>query len=102
MSRMPAWFSRKGDELWLNIHVKTRAKLDEVSGVFADRLRIRVKAPPVDGKANKHLLDFLSKSFGVTKSNVRIISGEHCRDKTIAVHAPQREPDWLHQLVNDN
>lgn len=46
-------------------------------------LRVKLAAPPVDGKANKALLVFLAKSFGVAKSSVTLIRGEKNRLKTV-------------------
>ncbi len=46
-------------------------------------LKIKLAAPPVDGKANKALIAFLAKSFGVSKSSLRLVRGEKNRQKTI-------------------
>ncbi|MDF1815922.1 MAG: DUF167 domain-containing protein [Verrucomicrobiales bacterium] len=61
-------------------------------------LRIRLAAPPVDGKANKVLIDFLAKSFGLRKSQIKIVKGEKSREKTIDVSGI--EDDELLQMVN--
>jgi uncharacterized protein (TIGR00251 family) len=61
-------------------------------GLYGDRLRIRVGAPPVDGKANAELLAFLARAFGVPRRRVRLISGASGRDKTVAIEAPATLP----------
>ena len=65
MQGTPSWFRQQGDELILDVRIQPRAGRDEINGVFANRLRIRIKSPPVDGKANKHLLEFIARTFGV-------------------------------------
>ncbi len=96
------WYRYQDDLLILELHVHPGSKFNKINGLHGDRLRIRIQSPPVDGGANKHLLGFLAKAFGVAKSNVRIISGERGRDKTVAVQAPRKQPDWFHQMANDS
>lgn len=98
MRTSPGWFNWQGNVLLINIHVLTRAKTDEISGIHANRLRVRIKSPPVDGKANKQLLSFFAKEFGVAKSNTKIIRGKLGRDKTIAVYDSAKRPDWFNNL----
>lgn len=50
-----------------------------------DLLRVKVMAPPEDGKANRAVIKLLAKYFGVKKSQIAIISGERSRNKTISV-----------------
>lgn len=78
----------------LNIRVQPRASQDEIVGPYGtDSLKIRIMAPPVDGKANEHLIKFLAKSFGVAKGQVTLISGTSGRDKRLAVNNPRRLPE---------
>ena len=93
------WSGTEGEELRLNLHIQVRARQDEVCGIHAGRLRVRIKAPPVDGKANSQLLRFLAEAFGVTRSQVRIVSGLQGRDKSVTIHAPKRHPDWYLKLT---
>ncbi|MCL4115596.1 UNVERIFIED_CONTAM: hypothetical protein GTU68_058643 [Idotea baltica] len=60
---------------------------------MGDRLKIAITAPPVDGKANKHLVKFLAKQFKVAKSQINIVSGETDRDKTVQIEAPGCLPE---------
>jgi len=48
--------------------------------------RIKLTAPPIEGKANKALINFLAKKTGLPKSKIQIVSGEHSRNKTIRIH----------------
>ena len=59
---IPAWIWQD-DNLILNIRLQPRASCDEIVAIQADgRLKIRITAPPVDGKANDHLLQFLARA----------------------------------------
>ena len=57
----------------------------EFAGPYGDALKVKVSAPPVDGKANAELARFLSKKLGIPRGAVRIISGETSRDKLVEV-----------------
>jgi len=81
------------DDLILHCRVQPRASKDGFAGLMGQQLRIRLTAPPVDGKANAHLIEFLSREFGVSRRQVSIISGESSRQKRIRIHAPARLPD---------
>ena len=73
------------------------AKKSEVSGVHGDALKVRIAAPPVEGKANAALIEFLAEAFGVPKRNVTITRGETGRRKTVRVDAPASRLDreWM-------
>ncbi|MEZ6127710.1 MAG: DUF167 family protein [Planctomycetaceae bacterium] len=82
-----------GEELTLRLRITPRSSADQVLGLMADRLKVAITAPPVDGKANAHLVKFLSKQFGVAKSQVMLVSGETGRDKTVCIVAPTKLPE---------
>ena len=77
----------------LEVHVQPSAKKNEIVGVHGDALKIRVAAPPVEGKANAALIAFLAEAFGVAKGNVAILRGETGRRKTVRVEAPRQRSD---------
>lgn len=70
----------------LAIRVVPRASRDELSGVEAGALKVRLTAPPVEGAANQALVKLLAKSLGVAKSKVVLVSGERSRNKRVMVH----------------
>ena len=78
----------------LNLHVQPGAKRTEVAGRHGDALKIRLAAPPVDGKANAELLRFLSDAFDVPLRNVTLVRGESSRQKIVRVEAPRQRPKW--------
>jgi len=68
------------------IRVVPRAKRDEVVKVLPDgRVRIRLKAPPVEGKANKALVDFLANILEIPRSKIEIVAGHKGRDKIVTI-----------------
>ncbi len=70
----------------LTIRVTPRARKTEFSGLMEDgTLRIRVSAPPVEGKANKALIKFLSKVLKVRKNQIEIVAGEKGLDKIVSI-----------------
>jgi uncharacterized protein (TIGR00251 family) len=81
--------------LVLCCHLQPKAKKDEFCGKYGDSLKIRITAPPVDGKANQHLIKFLAKSFGVKQNEIEILSGETSREKRIAIKNPNKIPKIL-------
>ena len=78
--------------LTLNLHIQPRASTDEWSGLHGDRLKLRIKAPPVDGKANRYLLAFIAEEFGVPTKACRLVSGESGREKRISIEQPKKFP----------
>lgn len=87
-----SWYRWEGDGLWLTLLVQPRASRDEMVGPHGDAFRVRITAPPLDGKANAHLIRFLAKGFGVPKARVTLESGETARRKTFLISSPTRHP----------
>jgi uncharacterized protein (TIGR00251 family) len=88
----------------LTIRVTPRARRTEVAGVLEDgTLRIRVAAPPVEGKANAALTDFLAKALGVRKNRIEIVAGEKGLDKLVSISemSPAEAQDRLTRLIVD-
>jgi len=69
----------------LSVRLTPRAGRDEVIGFQGGVLRVRVKAPPVEGRANEALLRLLAKALGVPRSSLTIVGGRASREKTVAV-----------------
>ena len=67
----------------LSVRVQPRAARSEIAGLFGDRIRIRLAAPPVDGAANEALVRFLAEALGVPARAVTIAGGHASRSKTV-------------------
>jgi len=97
-----SWCRWDNTDLILNVTIQPRASRDEIIQDSAgDRLKIRITAPPVDGKANTHLIRFLADVFGVAKSNITLIAGETGRKKRLRIHAPRILPPYIAAAVPD-
>ena len=92
-SEPPVWARRDGAGWLLELHVQPGAKSTSVVGEHGGRLKLKISAPPVDNKANVHLLTWLAAQLGVPKSKVRLVRGESSRQKTVAVSGV--EAPWL-------
>ncbi len=83
---MSALWLRRGDrQTTLTLHIQPGAKKTEVAGEHGDALKIRLAAPPVDGKANAALIAFVADRLGVAKSTVTLKSGQTSRRKVLEV-----------------
>lgn len=83
----------EGSDLVFDVHVQPRASRDEISGMLGDKLKVRITAPPVDGKANQHLVQFFAKLFRVSKSSVILVTGETSREKRFRIQSPRSVPE---------
>jgi uncharacterized protein len=70
----------------LNLKVVPGASRDEIAGQHGDAIRVKLRAPPVDGRANAALLEFLAARLGLRASALELVSGETSRLKRVAVH----------------
>ena len=89
------WCRWQGQDLIFQAQIQPRASGDEFADILGDHLKIRITAPPVDGRANAHLITFLAKQFGVAKSAVTLLQGEKGKTKVIRIRAPTKVPDGL-------
>lgn len=89
---MPGFYSWQGQDLLLRVYLQPRASADEIVGPHGDALKIRVTAPPLEGKANRHLKKFLADQFGVPPSRVSLEKGHGSRAKLWRIHQPRQLP----------
>ena len=78
-------YSIRDEQLTFKVQVVPRASRSEVAGEHNGALRIRIAAAPVDGAANKEVIQLLAKSFRVSRSAVRILSGHNGRTKQVSI-----------------
>ena len=89
-----AWHCDDGETIVLALHVQPGAKRTELAGTHGDALKIRLAAPPVEGKANAELRRFLAAEFGVPLARVTLVRGEASRRKTVRIEGPATRPAW--------
>ena len=74
------------DDLVLKVKVVPRSSINKIVGMEGDALKVKVKASPVEGLANKDLVALLSKRLKIAKKSVEIISGHTSRLKLVRFH----------------
>lgn len=94
---MSSWYrwDGPGPDLILTLRIQPRAARDEIAGPHGDALKLRLTAPPVDGRANERLRAFLADLCGVARTQVTVLSGETGRLKRVRVAAPRRLPPFV-------
>ena len=70
----------------IRVKVLPRASVNQISGNDSGVIKVKLTAPPVEGKANKALVQFLAKELGMARRDVEIISGKRSRVKSIRIH----------------
>ena len=81
----PPWLQARPAGFALALHVQPGARRSSVVGLHGQRLKIAVAAPPVEGRANEALIDFLAMRFGLPKACLSVVAGAHSREKRVAV-----------------
>ncbi len=77
------WYEIKDGSVIFNIKASPNSSKNQFGEIFGDFLKIKIKAPAVEGAANKELVKFLSKSFKVSKSEIIFLNGETSKTKRI-------------------
>ncbi len=77
------YFTETQDGTVLNVKAQPRSSKAGVDGLIGDAVKVRVKCAPVDGKANREIIETLAGAFGLPKSRVVFKSGETSRQKRI-------------------
>ncbi len=80
-----------GPSATVSVRVVPRSSKEGVAGFEGGVVRIRLNAPPVEGKANEALVRFLAKAVGVPKNRIALVTGEKGRNKIVRVDGITRE-----------
>lgn len=92
---MSDWARRCAEGWVLAVHVQPGAKVTALAGLHGAALKVRVAAPPVEGRANDALEAFLAERLGVPRSKVRVARGALGRAKQVVVSDPGVDPRHL-------
>jgi hypothetical protein len=84
----PAWLMRHGDGSVLLVAVQPGARRSELTGLHDGALRVRVAAPPIEGRANDALCEWLARQLHCARRQVRVLRGDTSRRKQVAVDLP--------------
>ena len=94
---MSDWYQLSGDVLTLILHVQPGAKQTSVAGLHGEALKIRLAAPPIEGRANDALLKFIAEYFEVPLRNVALKQGGQSRHKRVTVSGSKVSAERLLQ-----
>jgi len=72
-------------ETLIKVYLQPKSSKNEAAGPYRDGIKVKVTAPPVEGKANEALIRFLAKEYGIPPSCIEIIKGLHSREKTLKI-----------------
>lgn len=81
-----AYLTETPEGVILNVRAQPRSSRSGLDGLLGDAVKVRIRCAPVDGKANKELIETLADAFGVAKSSVVFKSGETSKTKRILLH----------------
>lgn len=82
---MVDWLRDSGGVIILTIHLQPGARTNEIAGRHGEALKVRITAPPVDGRANAALVDFLAQRLGLSRAAVELKSGQTSRRKVLRI-----------------
>ncbi len=82
-SEMPT--GRHMKKTTLKVYLQPRSSRNEITGPYRDGIKIKVTAPPVEGKANEALIKILVKEFKISASSIEILKGRNSREKIIRI-----------------
>lgn len=94
------FFTLQQEQFVLKIRVQSGAKKTEVIGVYGGFLKIRVNAPPIEGRANDALIRWLSKLFDVPRRSIAIKQGLQSNNKTVLIEHCKMDVDTLLLKLN--
>ncbi len=83
-----AFYEERDGAIILNIRVVPRAAKEGIQGLVGDALKVRIQAPPVEGKANACLVRFLADAWKLPRAQIEILSGETGRNKRLRISRP--------------
>lgn len=89
------YYQWENENLILNCSIQPKSGEDRIVGPVGEYLKIRITAPPTNGKANKHLLRYLAKQFKVKQNAITIKSGHSSRQKRLCIEKPVIIPEIL-------
>jgi hypothetical protein len=86
---MSSWLEETKDGIVIRVRVIPRAGRDEIVGLIGgEALKIRIQAPPVEGKANARLIKYLSREWKISRADLTVLSGETGRSKRLGIINP--------------
>lgn len=80
-----SWIREQSGGVTLTVRVTPRSSRNQVDGVVGEALKVRLNAPPVEGKANEALVEFLSDTLGIPRRAIQLEAGAQARIKRVRI-----------------
>ncbi len=81
------------NDLMLNVRVGPRSSRAGISGSYGDGIKVNLKSPPVEGRANRELIEILAKEYGIPKRDIDIVSGMSSKNKVVRLKGAKLQKD---------
>lgn len=94
-SILTMWHQHKEGVIFLSLYIQPGAKRNEVIGLHGKALKIRLATPPIEGRANEALLQFIANRFNVPIRNVELKQGARSRHKIVLINGSTIKPECL-------
>jgi uncharacterized protein (TIGR00251 family) len=94
------FYQIKDDKVIINIKAQPNSSKNKIAGVYGDSLKINIKAPAVEGAANKELIKFISKEFKIPKSDI-VLKGETSKKKQLILPLNEKLKEFLRMYDDD-
>jgi len=89
------WYEIKNSFVIFYIKAQPNSSKNKIAGILGDSLKINIKAPAVEGEANKELIKFLSKTFKISKSDIEFISGKTSKRKALKMPMNEKIKEFI-------
>jgi uncharacterized protein (TIGR00251 family) len=90
----------KKGHLTIKIKVEPRSSKSGITGPYRDALKVKLTSPPIEGRANKELIEVLAEELGIAKKDIEIISGQSSKNKIVRIHGMTAMPEKLKCLID--
>ncbi len=92
------WFEKEDGSVLFSIRAVPNSSKNSFEGIYDNALKVKIKAPAVEGAANKELVKFFSKTFKVPKSSVVFVGGETSKQKRLRVPYNERIEKFIEEM----
>ncbi|MGO8990314.1 MAG: DUF167 domain-containing protein [bacterium] len=84
-------------ETLIKVYLQPKSSKNEVAGPYRDGIKVKVTAPPIEGKANEALIRFLARECGISPSSIKMIKGHHAKEKILKISGNVNQ-EWLKNI----
>jgi uncharacterized protein (TIGR00251 family) len=101
-SNVPKCIYKKVDVVYLVVRAKAGSKKEGITEICEEYVGIAVKAQPVDGQANKAIIECLADIFGISKKDVSLERGSTNKNKIISLHDTSMSEEEIYDCLKNN